>query len=60
MANKVQPNTKEAYEQAYQLQFNKLSKQLQERVLAAKNSDKKDPQVDDFIKAVIGIAEASN
>lgn len=59
MANKATPDTKEAYEQAYQLQFNKLSKPLQDRVLAAKNSDKKDPQVNDFIKAVIGMAEGN-
>ncbi len=60
MPNNTPRDTKEAYAEAYQLHFSKLSKPLQDRVTAAKNSDTKDPQVNDFIKAVIATAEGSN
>jgi hypothetical protein len=52
------PDTAAAYERAYHLLFNKLSKPLQDRVLAVKaNNDLKDVVVNDFLKSVIAMAE---
>jgi hypothetical protein len=50
--------TAKAYSEAWHEQFNKMSKQHQDRILSAKNNpDDRDPVVSCFAKEVIYIAE---
>lgn len=49
-----------SYQMAYEIEFNKLSSELQGRVLAVKGKpDTYDRDVDDFVKRVIQRAEAT-